>query len=123
MRHGSWGGLLIVTVHQAFVAVVLAFDTYVFGQSQTVPVPGQMIWPIVFAAAVGGAVSVYANGYRSHVDLAQALMLLAYGSRAMGVILGGIFDKWTTQTSLSAAGWAALMLLTQRAWTEARGAL
>lgn len=123
LRHGDWGLLLLLASHQVIVAVTLGINTYLLDVPEAVDVPGELIWPGVFALGALGAFDIYWRRYRSRVDLAQFLMLLAYGSRALGVALAGFTDRWTVSNVIGAVTWTVLMLATQRAWTEARSVL
>ena len=123
VRFGPWGLLLILAVHQAVVAVLLGIDAYIIQSDTAISVPGGRMWPIVFALGALGAGDIYRYRWRSRVDLAQALMLLAYGSRAMAIILGAVLDGWNRSAAIGAVTWVALMFATQRAWSEARGEL
>lgn len=122
IRHGRWGLLLILTCHQAVVAVMLAVETWLFDYDG-VRVPLLAVWPVVFFLGATGAFDVWRRRLPHRVDLAQALMLAAYGSRAMALGLSGVSAGWTTSKFVGLVTWAALMLACQRAWTEARSAL
>lgn len=123
MQHGPWGLLLLLACHQAYVALALGITTYVLDGGGALTVPGGTVWPIVFALGSLGAFDIYRSRYRSRVDLAQGLMLMAYGSRAMAVTVAGITNGWSVTNFVAIGSWVALFLVTQRAWTEARGAL
>lgn len=123
IKSGSWGLLLLLAAHQAVVAVTLGINTYLLDTVEVLPVPGQTVWPIVFALGALGAFDIYHRRFRSRVDLAQGLMLMAYGSRALGVFLVGFTDRWSVNIAVGVVTWVALFIATQRAWTEARSAL
>lgn len=118
-----WGLLLLLATHQLVVGVMLVADVFLFDTTQGIPVPAQHLWPIVFLLGAFGAFDIYVRRYRARVDLAQFLMLLAYGSRALGILWGAIFSGWTTSGLIGLVSWPVLMVLTQWAWTEARSVL
>lgn len=124
VRHRTrWGLLVLLSTHQFLVGCMLVVDLWILNRPAGVAVPADDIWPIVFLLGSLGAFDIYARRYRSRTDLAHFLMQLAYGSRALGVLWGGIFDGWTVSTTIGLFSWPLLMVLTQWAWSEARGAL
>ncbi len=102
---------------------MLIVDLWILNRPAGAPVPADDIWPIVFILGSLGAFDIYARRYRSRTDLAHFLMQLAYGSRMLGVLWGGIFGGWTVSSTIGFVTWPFLMALTQWAWAEARSAL
>lgn len=122
LRHGRWGLLLLLACHQLVVALVLLYGI-IFLDDDGLPVPLPALWPFVFLLGSLGAFDIFVRRLRSRVSLCQALMLTAYGSRAMAVLLGAVANGWSTSALVGIASWVVYMAATQRAWTEARSVL
>lgn len=122
VHHGRWGLLLILCAVAIFTGTVLAIDTYWLGYNGP-PIPVVDIWPPIFFLGGLGGLDIYWRRNRARVNLAQGLMLLAFGSRILGLILGGVIDGWVTSAVVGLGAWVAFAILTQRAWSEVRSVL
>lgn len=117
---GWWGLLSVLAIHQAFVAVTLAVDTWVTNDA-IVDVFWPEAQPFVFAAAVAGTLDTHRRWTRGRASAAHALMLGGYLSRALVLVVGTIrYGEWSSSIVLGVLTWVALGAVAHLGWTKVR---
>ncbi len=119
-RHGWYGLLLILAVHQSVVAVTVAVDAWI-AQDRVLPILWPHLHPLLFAAAAFGTFHVRVTWTRARAKLAHGLMLGAYGIRAVALIIAAEQNQdWTTSTVVSVATWLTLATAAHIGWSKER---
>ena len=119
-RYGWYGLILVCGFHQAVTAVVFAVDVW-FLEDRVLPVMWPHLQPVVLGAAAIGAFSMWRKWTRARAKLAHALMVMAYGIRAMSLTIAAIrFDEWSTTTVSNIVTWVALAAVADIGWAKER---
>ena len=108
-------GRIVLSLHCLVVGVALGWEHFVTGADRGFVLA--FLWPFVFIAA-----AVAAFGYTLHPrsktwwQWSGALLILAYGSRAVTVLTLAIETDWEARLVVGVATWSTLAALVGISW-------
>ena len=119
-RNGWYGLLLVLAVHQSAVAASFAWDVWVV-HDRVFPILWPQLHPFLFAAAAFGTFHLRFKWTRARARAAHALMLSAYGIRALSMVIAAEqYETWTTTAVAMILNWTVLAFVAQVAWSRER---